>query len=170
MGTWSCWNAFFRISDWQNSEQPLLKVIFTWITCRSRTLSWQDYTFRDHFYSFQLERWVSKVFGLANHDEELWYSLLNVKQSVNNDSFICLLPLMTVLCFLVEYWGRGCCQSGSIKTWQIWKLHIVVQDCVFSSLYIHLLSNLDCSNEKCQHTIKVKVLYWNRLKLLYFAM
>ena len=37
----------------------------------SHTLVQQDYTFRDHFYSSELERCVSKVFGLATHDDEM---------------------------------------------------------------------------------------------------
>ena len=80
----SCWNAFSGFL-WQYVEQPLMKVTFPCIISRFHPLSRQDYTFRDHFYSFQLERWVSKVFGLANHDEEFSYSLLSMKKAVNND-------------------------------------------------------------------------------------
>ena len=52
-------------------EELSVRMTVLWMSCCFH-LQWsQDYTFRDHFYSFWLEKCVSKVFGLANHDEEL---------------------------------------------------------------------------------------------------
>ena len=68
-------------------EELSVRMTVLWMSCCFH-LQWsQDYTFRDHFYSFWLEKCVSKVFGLANHDDESWYSLLSVKRIENNDSF-----------------------------------------------------------------------------------
>ena len=127
----SCWNPFSGYLTDSMLTAPLLKATFTWIICRFHPLTRQDYTFRDHFYSFQLERWVSKVFGLANHDDELWYFLLSVKQTLNND----LVHMFSVIddCSMLP--------SGVMRE-EIWSEWFVLRiiwnvNCLFFLLCVH---------------------------------